>query len=395
MIVSYSKRITLLVLFWMGWSFPAPGAETPPRKLLLISVDGTRPDALLLADTPNLDSLFVESAFTYRAQCAVPDEDYSISGSCYSSLFTGVWCAKHGVCENSFTNSRYDLYPIAFCRLRDVYPGMVIQSIVRWAPISSEMIECADVDLAPSSDAAATAEAVRLLTETDPDILYFHIEDVDTAGHQVGFSPEAEGYLEAIEKSDGRVGEVLQALRSRPSFEEEDWMVIALTDHGGKDKSHHYRDEPEAKTIFMTFQGSHVAPGELDPPPVIADIGPTILAYFGIDIDPSWDLDGKVVPLSGGSRQLPADCDQNGNLEISDVICLLAALFSRNPAPLPCGYGTLEGDNLALLDSNGDSSADVSDAVYVLFHLFAGGQPPVAGTRCVPLPTCPDACIDG
>ena len=391
-----SFSITLLTLLSLG-PIPIPGAESPlPRKLLLMSVDGTRPDALQAANAPNLDSLFVGSAYSYRAQSAVPVEEYSVSGACYSSMFTGVWCTKHKVCDNEFAPARYDLYPIAFCRLKAVYPQMIIESIVRWAPVSTSMIECADVDLAPSSDQAATDEAVRLLTETNPDLLYYHIEDVDTAGHASGFSPTAAGYLTAIEKADAMVGRVLQALYSRPTYDQEDWMVIALTDHGGKGTSHHYSDEPESQTIFMTFQGAHVAAGEIDPPPVLVDIAVTMLGYFGIEIDPAWNLDGRMVALQAdedpGHLQLPADCDQDGELEISDAVCLLGVLLVNDP--VPCGDGTFSGDNLTLLDANGDASGDISDAVYVILHLFGGGSPPVLGTACIPLDTCGDICVE-
>jgi len=273
-------------------------------------------------------------------------------------------------------------------------PEIVTKSIVRWQPLDPNLIRCADEHLAPSSDASATTEAVRILGQTDPDVLFYHLEDIDGAGHTYTFSPTVEGYLAAIEKSDARVGEVLQALRGRPTYSQEDWLIITISDHGGSGTDHH-ADTPENRTIFMIASGSHAARGEIQPPPVIVDVAVTAMAYLGLDADPSWGLDGKVIGLAaepGSSLQLPSDCNQDGNLAVSDVICLLGILFKGEFPVLPCGGGTLEGGNVALLDSNGDLDVDVSDAIYVLLHLFAGGPPPTLGTSCVPLDGCPGVC---
>lgn len=116
------------------------------------------------------------------------------------------------------------------------------------------------------------------------------------------------------------------------------------------------------------------------------------------------------IPLLGGGSfpwQLPSDCNQDGGLDVSDVICLLRGLFLGAREAFPCGPapagggdagGPTRGGNLALLDANGDASLDVSDPIYLLNHLFAGGSPPVLGRRCVALPAfagCLSVCVEG
>jgi len=377
-------------------AFATAAAQDPrrPRKVLIMAVDGTRADALLAADAPALQGLIARGAYSLKAQAAVGAEDFPVSGSSYSSMLTGVWCAKHRVCENEFAAARFDLHPIFFCRYREVDPRAVVESIVRWSPLSSNLIECAEIDLAPSTDAKATQEAVRLLRDTDPDVLFYHIEDVDTAGHRYGFSPAAQGYLDAIEASDARVAAVLDALRARPTYAEEDWLIFALSDHGGRGTDHHSK-HPETQTIFFAMDGPWVEPGEIDPPPEVVDVAATAMVYLGMAIDPAWNLDGRVVGLRADPlqpHQLPGDCDQTGDLGIGDAICILSHLFAFAPGPLPCRDGTLGGANLVLLDVNGDAALEIGDPVYLLGHLFAEGPPPAAGMGCVPLLSCPDAC---
>ena len=105
-------------------------------------------------------------------------------------------------------------------------------------------------------------------------------------------------------------------------------------------------------------------------------------------VDATCAIESFCVP-SGGS-QTPADCNQDGTLDLSDGICLLGNLFLGNPSELPCGDSASEDPgNVKLLDSNGDGTVDLSDAAVVFGFLFLGAPGPVLGTECVPIVGCP------
>jgi hypothetical protein len=84
--------------------------------------------------------------------------------------------------------------------------------------------------------------------------------------------------------------------------------------------------------------------------------------------------------------QLAGDCNQDGSIDLSDVICLLGHLFQGNPEDLACATTTA---NLALMDCNQDGGIDLSDAIFKLTFLFQGGPPPVLGVVCFGIPNCP------
>jgi len=88
-----------------------------------------------------------------------------------------------------------------------------------------------------------------------------------------------------------------------------------------------------------------------------------------------------------GTFNIPGDCNQDGVLDLSDVICLLGHLFQGTPAMLPCGStaGTATAVELNLMDCNNDGGIDLSDAIYKLAFLFQGGPQPLAGQGCVPI----------
>lgn len=99
---------------------------------------------------------------------------------------------------------------------------------------------------------------------------------------------------------------------------------------------------------------------------------------------------GEFVP---SGWQLPGDANQDGILDISDPVRLLRQLYLGAPAEVPCDSKNLfTGGSLVLLDVNGDSRADLSDAVYTLNFLFIRGPEPVLGTECIRVETCPSIC---
>jgi uncharacterized delta-60 repeat protein len=96
-----------------------------------------------------------------------------------------------------------------------------------------------------------------------------------------------------------------------------------------------------------------------------------------------------------GGRQLPSDANQDAKLDISDAVWILGHLFGGTNPSLPCDGGTASSPGpgaRALLDANGDGGIDISDAVRVLSYLFVGSAPPVLGEECTPIVGCPSRC---
>ncbi len=66
--------------------------------VLMVLLDGWRPDVIAAAHTPTIDMMMQDSAYSMKART----EDTTISGSGHSSFLTGVHRDKHNVHGNSF-----------------------------------------------------------------------------------------------------------------------------------------------------------------------------------------------------------------------------------------------------------------------------------------------------
>jgi predicted AlkP superfamily pyrophosphatase or phosphodiesterase len=280
-----------------------PTALTP--KVLVIGIDGVRPDVLADVPTPNLDGLAEGGAFTDRAWTVLP----SVSGPSWSSLLLGVWPDKHGVTNNDFTGKRYDEYPDFLTRIEMVRPELATFAVADWKPLVaaddgvatiSDRIDVKHVLDGyeggwPEGDERSVELAVDHLTTADPDALFVYLGTPDEVSHET--RAIGDEYREAIAQADRHVARIVAAVRARPTYAQEDWLILVSTDHGRTEDGGHGGDTPEERTIFYLAAGPSVEPGTLPDTVHIVDVAVTALAHMGIEADPAWGLDGSVVGL--------------------------------------------------------------------------------------------------
>lgn len=284
-------------------------AAEPRKKVLVVGIDGLRPDALLAAEAPHLHGMIDGGAFTDTTQIlgTRPTVSDTISGPGWSSILCGVWSDKHRVVDNDFTETDYVRYPHFFARLKESRQQAATLSAVNWPPIHDRITSAADVDLLPDHaddkdyvgwDRKVALAAARALFEEDPDAAFVYFGGVDVAGHAEGFHPSVPRYMDAIAEVDRHVGELLAALQQRPHYADEDWLTIVCTDHGGQGTGHGGGHRvPEIRTVFLIVGGAAAQPGRIAGPTYLVDVVPTALQHLGVTIRDEWGLDGRAVGL--------------------------------------------------------------------------------------------------
>jgi len=288
---------------WMSFAFAfalslqvVADASALTNKVLIIGIDGTMPAALAVARTPNLNALKSNGCHSVR----VVSHPVTHSAAAWSSMFTGVWGDKHGVNDpgNSFSGNQFATYPSFYRRLETANSNLNTLAFARWAPMLTAVPD-ADVKLAFDSDDAVTIETCRRLTNSNPDVFWMLLLDVDSAGHSSGWGPTVSNYVRAIEIADGRVGQIIGALTNRTTYAEEDWLVIVQTDHG----EHDHPDPERSRIVFSIYSGPSAGRGVIWPAPAIVDVCATVLTHMNVGLQPSWNLDARVagLPLPGTS----------------------------------------------------------------------------------------------
>jgi predicted AlkP superfamily pyrophosphatase or phosphodiesterase len=254
------------------------------RKVLLIGLDGTRPDSLLVAKTPNMDRLVSRGAFSWHAQTEIQ----GISGPCWTSLLTGVHTEQHGVYNNEFTFRDFQYKSIS-ALLIDWDQSMRCIAHTNWEPIITNIFEEGTLsNSSTGTDKEVTDKMIHDIKKGKGDFHFIGLDDVDFAGHNHTYSPISTKYLEAIEKSDMKIGYLLDAIETRPSSE--DWLVCLISDHGGSGKHHGERGISEDYMIPFILEGIGVIQGEirLEDNVEIFDVLPTIAKFLDMPPNEYW-----------------------------------------------------------------------------------------------------------
>lgn len=274
------KTLTLLAALCIS----ATGFSQSAKKVLLIGIDGCRPDAQQVANTPNLDALRDNGTYSYD----VMNDGITISGPGWGSLLTGVWPDKHGVTDNTFVGFDFVNYPHLFRKIEEYDSDLNTVSVCQWSPINLFLAPFSVDETVNVQDHSTyvEAEAIDQLTNGDPDAIFLHFDDVDHAGHNSGFSPNNQDYLTAIETVDASIGGIMTALTSRPTYANEDWAIVVSTDHGGVGTSHGGTSF-EHRNIFLFVSGDNIPNVEIvadsietATPPVTNCLGDSVQLYF-------------------------------------------------------------------------------------------------------------------
>ncbi len=258
--------ILLPFLYFFGVNCNSPGDEQRPKpsmemnkKVLIIGIDGCRPDGIKASVTPNIDELVANSTYSFEAQCLFTTS----SGPGWTSMLSGVWEDKHNVTDNSYNGSNLAGYPHFFKRVEGANPNHRTVSIVEWNPINDYMASLhADVVINANSDNDVKNAVANELTNNDPTVLFAQLSNVDYAGHGTGFTPNNPNYIKAIEEVDAQIGTMISALKNRSTYSQENWLILLSTDHGGLGTSHGGPSDEE-RTIFVVASGETIPNKEI------------------------------------------------------------------------------------------------------------------------------------
>ena len=290
-------------------SFAATPLAAPVRKpkALLIMLDGARADALAAARMPAVESLCDGSwapgysgAWSFTGQ-TVPDARPS-SAANHTAILTAVNAEKSRVFENGQTkDGDYARWPTWLARVTETIPGTRGLFIFAWGE-GNQYPRSPNVRFIHDSDVNNGRRIGELLSAPDaPDAIQYFINHPDDAGHGTGFYPFGAHYLPALETIDTYIASALAAIKGRPTFDEEDWLIGVTADHGGYGREHGMWGG-QASTIPLVVSGRHIPSGRLVGAPRNYDLTATALAHFGID-PVALGLDGR--PLTAAASLAP------------------------------------------------------------------------------------------
>ena len=267
----------------------ADGEKRP--MALMVMFDGLRADGIESGSMPNVMSLRngtwqagYNGAWSVTAQIA-PGSD-SVSAPNHISIATGYSPARHGATANGQTaNVDYTTYPTWLKRVIDAKSGATAAFAYSWGE-DADLGPAAGVTFLGGTDAQNATDLAALLASANaPDATMFFINEPDAGGHAGNYYPYTTGYRNSLALSDGYLGQCLSAIASRPTFADEDWLILVTSDHGGYLKTHGESGSgTHGSTVPIVIAGTSVTAGRIPGISYNFDVCASALAHFGITV---------------------------------------------------------------------------------------------------------------
>lgn len=251
--------------------------------VVIISIDGCRPDAIRQSSTPNLDQMVKDGSHTWTARTVMP----SVTLPCHNSMFRSVPPERHGITSNVFTPLARpvpSLFDAAaqhgktcgmfynWHQLRDLAEPDSVQVNIMHANANDQ-----------SGDTLITEQAITTAKHIDLDFVFLYLGHTDSAGHDFGWMSDE--YLDAVSNADRCIGRFVDALIDiRQPLD-----IIILSDHGGHDRGHGTDSEEDMTIPFIMYGYRCEKNFKINRAVSIMDAAPTAAHLLGIPRPPKWE----------------------------------------------------------------------------------------------------------
>jgi arylsulfatase A-like enzyme len=209
-------------------------------RLLIVSIDGLRPDLVFRCRMPNLQRLVQGGSFSFWAQ-TIPTANTLPS---HTSMLTGVSMRKHGIDFNDERATTRPIYPRALTLFEVAKKAGYTTAMVTGKSKFMSLNKPGTIDWVwvPSGNKTTDAEtadaAGAVMRLYKPQVMFLHFPGGDTTGHAHGWASKEQ--FAAFEGIDESLGMIFNALET--SGLANSTVIIVSADHGGSGKSHGAND---------------------------------------------------------------------------------------------------------------------------------------------------------
>ncbi len=209
-----------------------PTAASFPGKVdrvIIVSFDGLRPDAIAEAPMTNMIRWMRNGAYTLEARTIAP----SLTLPAHASMLSGLCASQHGITWNSGLiewgySMGVDIFDLAHTAgMRTV---MIVGKDKLRALAEPETTDVFEIHAADADIFQAATDQLSL----GFNLMFVHIPSPDDRGHQYGWMTNAQ--FKTLRESDVMFGDFIAAL-DRLGLTSST-LVIVNADHGGHDKNH-------------------------------------------------------------------------------------------------------------------------------------------------------------
>ena len=260
--------------------------------VIVVSIDGLRPDAIERFDARTLKRLMADGAWSLEATTILP----SITLPSHTSMLTGVEPETHGVDWNreEMDTHGHIATPTIFAAAKEA--GLSTAAFFSKAKFAHLAVPGTldHVQVPTGWPGIALAESTighveSYLRGARPNLLFVHLGEPDFAGHVFGWMSRP--YRWAVQTADAQVAELIAAADG--AFGSGNYTLIVTADHGGHGRDHSSDDPRNVQIPWIAWgagvnAGTHLSTG-------IRTIDSAATALWLLGIETGAEIAGRVV----------------------------------------------------------------------------------------------------
>ncbi|QQD14734.1 alkaline phosphatase family protein [Sphingobacterium sp. UDSM-2020] len=208
--------------------------STAQRKVLVITIDGLAGAELQKSLPKNIAMMKKNAKYTFNTLAT------ATSTAGWVSMLTGTSLMKHHISDESFerTEDGDNEDHGEIVNYRNVLDYVTQYKTVTTAMVTPstnlrDYIRNADDSPVVASDLAVKDSSLSILSQNSLGTIFVNFKALQEAGNNGGFDTSNPAFVAALNQTDTYIGNLLDGVKARKNYDQEDWLIIVTTNHGG------------------------------------------------------------------------------------------------------------------------------------------------------------------
>ncbi|MGV6945784.1 LamG-like jellyroll fold domain-containing protein [Sphingobacterium kyonggiense] len=241
------------------------------KRVLYIIMDGVKGSVVEEIAPNNLSLITENSIYSYDGLADNHRNALTYAGA-WTSMMTGLDYTVSGVTTEDFAGFNNNTSPSIFTRLKSEKRNLETVSISSSASFNDHLAIDASTKKTLANDEEVKSAAIEQVSNGNASVVLAQFHSAEVAANN-DYSRNNDAYVDAINKLDTYIGEILTALNNRKTFHKENWLVVVASSKaggpsGGPNGSNIFADG--SRNTYLAFYNPKFIPVAYEKPNVNA-----------------------------------------------------------------------------------------------------------------------------
>lgn len=209
-----------------------PDYASGSSKVLYIIADGIHGRSMQELDLPNFRVIARNSLHTFGSLADFKGNVFT-KESGLTNLLTGVTNEKHQVVGKDFSVANTAEYPSILSRINAKSSDYTSAAFTTNEPLSKTLFKDADNIVVGANDEEVLSKVTDEISNGNSDFIVANLSEAYDVGLANEFSASNSAYAAVLYKFDQSVGALVNSLKNRATYAQENWLVIITSSIGG------------------------------------------------------------------------------------------------------------------------------------------------------------------